>query len=185
MVRVEAMRHSGSKLSTAVRMTMAIGLTWLGLALLGSGAAILTLDRPLAGVALVGLGSAVAVAGIVTIRPRDSRAAWLSALVVATELLVVAIAVARIHLVLNAIGENPTWAQSLGLVASGAVAVAIGLVPAGLGIRELFAALLAPLVGLSPAAGFLTAGINQILTLVGQGALALAISLRHDRAEGR
>ena len=178
IVRVDAMTNSGSRLGTAIRTTMGIGLVWVGLAVCGSGIAVFVLDRPGTGSALIAIGVVVSIAGVISLRLRGGTGVWLGLLVLAVELAVVGVATWRIHLVLSAIGEDPTWTQALGLVASGAVAVAVGLVPAGLGVRELLAALLAPLVGLPPAAGFLTAGINQVLSLIGQGALAMAVWAR-------
>ncbi len=175
IVRVDAMTSGGSALSAAVRTTAGIGLVWVGMALVASGVAIVSLGSSAAGAALVGIGVVIAIGGVVAIGPRGSRTRWLTSLVFVVEALVIAIAAWRILLVLEAIGESATATQALGLVASGAVAVSVGLVPAGLGVRELLAGLLAPLVGLPAAAGFLTAGLNQILSLLGQGALAAVV----------
>jgi hypothetical protein len=180
MVRVDAMTSSGSRLSVAVRTTAGIGLVWVGLALISSGTAIALLGRTGTGAVLGGIGALIAVAGVTAIRPRSSRQVGLTAAVFFVEILVIVLATMRIYFVLAAIGEDASWTQSLGLVASGAVAVSVGLVPAGLGVRELIAGLLAPLVGLTAAAGFLTAGINQILSLVGQGLLAVIVRPRRD-----
>ena len=180
MVRVEAMTSTGSRLSAAVRTTAGVGIIWVALAMIASGSAITVLDRPVIGLVLVAAGLVAMVAGIIAIGPRDRRTKWLTVAVIALELTVIGVATCRILLVLHAIGEDATWTQALGLVSAGAVAVAAGIVPAGLGIRELLAGLLAPLVGLTAAAGFITAGINQILTLVGQSLLALVTMMRRD-----
>lgn len=186
LVRVEAMTSSGSRLSVAVRTTAGIGLVWVGLTLAASGAAVWVLGRPTAGLSMA-LGGAVACAlGTLALRPRTRRTARLTAAVFVVEALVILIATWRIHLVLGAIGIAAAWSQAFGIVASGAVAVSIGVVPAGLGVREVLAGALAPLVGLSAAAGFLTAGINQALSLVGQGALAaVALPAWGARRRGR
>ncbi|MBY5164493.1 flippase-like domain-containing protein [Salsipaludibacter albus] len=173
IVRVEAMTASGASPGIAVRMTAGIGVAWVGLTLIASGLAVAALSNLAPGLVAAGIGVVACIGGAVAIRPRDRNAVWLTVAVYVLEILVILLATWRILLVLEAIGTDASWAQAFGLVASGALAVSVGLVPAGLGVRELLASVLAPLVGLTAAAGFLTAGLNQVLSLIGQGLLAL------------
>lgn len=174
IVRVEAMTASGAAPGVAVRMTGGIGLVWVGLTLFVSGLAVATVGRTVPGLSATAAGFAICIAGAVALGPRNGHRALLTGAVFLLEGLVILLATWRILLVLSAIGTEASWTQSFGLAASGALAVSVGIVPAGLGVRELLASVLAPLVGLSAAAGFITAGLNQVLSLVGQGALALA-----------
>lgn len=180
IVRVEAMTARGAAPGVAVRTTGGIGLAWVGLTLVASGLAVAAAGRTFPGVAAAAAGLVVCIAGVVALRPRGGTSTRVVGAVFLLETMVIVLATWRIHIVLSAIGTEASWTQSFGLVASGALAVSVGLVPAGLGVRELLASILAPLVGLSAAAGFLTAGLNQVLSLLGQGALALT-TIRPDR----
>lgn len=63
---------------------------------------------------------------------------------------------------LHAVGQQAGFSQASIFVVSTVAGVAVSIVPAGLGIREGVVALLAPLVGIAPAAGFLAAMVARI-----------------------
>ena len=64
-----------------------------------------------------------------------------------------------------ALRETATITQALALSVAGAMTVAIGFFPAGLGIRELLVAALAPIVGLSFDTGVLIGVLDRIVWL--------------------
>ena len=72
----------------------------------------------------------------------------------------------RIWLCFAAIGEATQFLQASVLTISAVVGSAVAIVPAGLGIRELVSAALAPIVALAPAATLLAMSLSRILGFV-------------------
>ena len=92
-----------------------------------------------------------------------------------------AISATRLLLALVALRETATITQALALSVAGAMTVAIGFFPAGLGIRELLVAALAPIVGLSFDTGVLIGVLDRIVWLT---FLALAAGVIAARSRG-
>jgi uncharacterized membrane protein YbhN (UPF0104 family) len=78
----------------------------------------------------------------------------------------------RLALAFSALGEVVSIGSSVVLALSGVVASAVGIFPAGLGLREWLAAVLAPIVNVEPASAFLASALDRIVGGFVLGALA-------------
>lgn len=181
LVRVHALHRQGVAVTSASAATAAVGLSWLGLAGLvaaagashaGAAAWLITIFAAGGGVA-VGLGlllvSQVAVPG----RRLSGAAALLL-----TEAVSLFAAAGRLWLVLLALGVEPSLPAVMVLAAAGVLATAVGIVPAGLGVREGLSALLATVVALPAATGFAVSLLDRLIGLVVAIPLALLLSRR-------
>lgn len=177
-VRINDLTARSSSVGRATGTTAAAGVLWLGWALVLSGTALLVAGRVLIGVGMVlGGGLLVWGSGELSHRiARGSRRHWLSR-GSAIELSSLIVDTIRIYLVFAALGVDVTILQSAALVASGAIASTVGIVPGGLGLRELTAALFAPLVGIAPTIAVLVVAISRALGLLVQAPVALATGL--------
>ena len=180
LVNVRSLSEDGASYGGALGASAVPGLTWLGLVGVVGGTAIAVNDAPL-------VGGVVIVAGLVALAvtsrlfiaaaPSSGRIA-LAARVVSVEVGWLAVSAARLWLALTALRESPDLGQVLALSVAGALTVAIGFIPAGLGVREVLIAAIAPLVGLPFATGALAGVLDRIIWLVFLAAAAAVIASR-------
>ena len=184
LVRVRAMRRSGSSYRRALAVTVLVGGAWLATSLVLAGG--LLAVRPsadvgdLAVVAVLG-GGLLGVAGTVVALRRlapTGRAAGLATSLLAAEALAVAVAALRYLLVLRALGLDVTVEQAVALSVAGVLASALGFVPGGLGLREALAGVIAGLVGLPVATGVLAAAVDRLVGLPVLAVLSAGIAAR-------
>lgn len=83
------------------------------------------------------------------------------------ELVSVSIDAFRFMLCLQALGISAEFLQSASLVIASLVGSAVGIVPAGLGVREIVSAMMGPVVNLPAEACFVSATLNRLIGLVG------------------
>lgn len=183
VVRAQSLLGEGVPRRRTVVSQLALALVWLAEATLAT-ALLLLGDEPLAAALFALVGVVGAVGGVAIIR-------WLRpevglrrgvVLAAAVEMLFVVLAAARIGAALAALGFSPTLEQAVALASANVLAVFVVVVPAGLGVRELIAAGIAPLVGLSAATGFIVAAVVRVMTMTAFGIVALFV-VRRDRAE--
>ena len=183
-VRVHALQRAGVALGLGTQVTLAIGLSWVGVGGLvaGFGASLAGVAAPL--VALAG-GTGVAVlvgAGTLLVRVaapgRAGRALGLFLVIETTSVLVAA---ARLYLILIALGTEAGPAAALVLAVAGILATVVGLVPAGLGVREGLSAFLATVVAVPAATGFAVSLVDRVIGLMVAGPVAFAVARLGDR----
>ena len=170
IVRVRALALVGVQMGNATLATLLMAAGWVGVA-----AALATIGMRLAGASgvVVSVGAGLAVvslgAGVMMVArlSRDRRVSygWF-VLVLAVELLSVTVAAARILLVMVALGFEASVGVALTLALAGVLANVVGVVPAGLGVREALSAGLAVLVALPASVGFLVSLLDRIVGLV-------------------
>lgn len=180
-IRVNDLAARSARVGTATAATVGMGVLWLGWSLALSGIALIFAGSPIAGVAMTAAGIAAGV-GSWVIAPRGTathfgKAEWLvtGSLIEAGSL---AIGAARIWLTLAALGLDPSAVQAVGLVAAGAIASTVGVIPGGLGIQELIGGLLAPLIGLDAAAAIVAIAVGRVVGLAVSGLIAVSIARR-------
>ncbi len=184
LVRVRAMRRSGSSYRRALAVTVVVGGAWLATSLVLAGG-LLAVRRPaevedVAVAAVLGgglLGVAVSVVGVCRLAPRGP-ARTLAPALLAVEVLAVAVAALRYLLVLGALGLDVTLEQAVALTVASVVASALGFVPGGLGLREALAGVIAGLVGLPVATGVLAAAVDRLVGLPVLAVLSAGIVAR-------
>ena len=86
--------------------------------------------------------------------------------VIAVETVFVLLSGVRVYASLHGIGVDASATQALALTVAAALANAAGIFPGGLGLREIIAGALSPLVGLPVAAGVLGAVIDRLIGLI-------------------
>jgi uncharacterized membrane protein YbhN (UPF0104 family) len=169
LVRSRALRQRGTGLGAALALTTAIGVSWVGVtAVLAGGLQLGSAGDPvLGGGALVGglvvLGAAALVAARtrgVTLRRGDIGTVLL------VEAVAVLVAAARLLLALWGLGYSASVTQGVALSLAGSLGSAVGFLPAGLGVRELLAAGIGPLVGLPAAVSLVATAVDRVLGLV-------------------
>ncbi|MEL0284439.1 MAG: hypothetical protein VW964_07715, partial [Ilumatobacter sp.] len=157
LVTVKALADGGAGYGGAVAASAVPGIAWLGItgvvggsALVIEGAAAVGLIVLIGGlVAFVGAGAVFHSTG-----PSNGRPALvLAILLVETGWL--AVSGLRFTLAAAVIGVDLTLPQALALSVAGAITVAIGFFPGGLGVREALIAALSPLIGLDLETGVL------------------------------
>jgi len=173
MVTVQTLAERGSSYGSALTASAIPGVAWLGITGCVGGAAIIHRGAPglglLAGAAGFVVLAATAVVFFRTVpAPHRFR---LAAATVGVELGWLAISATRFLLAAAAIGVSLSLTQALSFSLAGAVTVAIGFVPGGLGLREGLIAALSPVVGLPARLGLLMGSIDRVVWL---GALAVA-----------
>jgi uncharacterized protein (TIRG00374 family) len=112
---------------------------------------------------LVVLGSAVAV-----LWRRDRGVHWATfASLLAVEMTVVALSAVRTFVALRSIGYAVGIGPAVGISASAVLAAAVGIAPAGLGIRETFAGGLAAAFGVPAAVAIAASAVDRVASQVG------------------
>lgn len=185
-VRVNDLVARKVQVSGAARATIAVGLLWLGWALTVSGIG-LSLSGALAlGSVMFVVGAAIVVASwfIAPEARRDWGQRHWFLLGSVIELSALGFGALRLWLTLEAIGTSANLLQAIGLVSAGAIASSVGIVPGGLGVRELIAGLLAPLIGLTAASAILALTVVRVSGLVVQAPLTAFIGHRGDISDG-
>ncbi len=79
------------------------------------------------------------------------------------------------------LGLDGTFGQASVLTVSSVLGAAVSIVPAGLGIREGAAALLAPFVALAAASAYLSTSLNRVIGLAIMAPVALFLGLRRKK----
>lgn len=141
VVRTQALRNRGSTYKRALSANLAAGLAWIGCGAAAVGALLVPRsgERLLATGLLIG-GAALLAAVAVLLRradPAGARSHFARLLVIETG--IVTVCAVRLWLAFTLIGLSAEPAQAVAISGSVIVAAAIGIFPAGLGLREALA----------------------------------------------
>ena len=174
VVRTRALKQGGSGYAAAFRSYAAVGVGWVGTALLLAG-----LLQIRAGAQWVGLmataGGLLACGAMVTLMRSAPRKMALALSVIGVETLFVMVAAARIYTAARGVGLTCSITQAVALTVAAAAASAVGVFPAGLGLRELLAALASPVIGLSAAVGVVSVAIDRLVGLAVLGIVSVFV----------
>ena len=185
VTRVTALTLAGVGLREAAATMAMMTVMWLGLAVVVAGAAVTYLGSPTIGIAasIAGAG-AVLFSCIFPGANQIRRGAVFASLVV--KLLLVLADGGRMYLALYALGFAVKPEQALVLVVAGALGSAVSIMPAGLGVREALAALVAPFAVLAASTGFLAAALSRMVDLAVVGPLAASlVMLRKNQSDAK
>jgi uncharacterized membrane protein YbhN (UPF0104 family) len=179
IVTTHALSEQGATYGEAAFASAIPSLAWLGIAGLIGGVSIVAAGSAIVG-ALVAVGGAVClgIAGVMFLRsaPPHGRP-QLAVRIVVIETTWVGLSGFRMWLALRAIGVTATPAQVLALAVAGAMAVAIGFLPAGLGAREALIALLSPIINLPLSQGVVLGVIDRVVWVTFLALAAVALSI--------
>lgn len=177
LVKVARMKALGVSYRHGLSMTALTAVVWLGTSFLYAGGWLFATDlKPwvplvVSGAGAVGLMVAVGAAGRVYGR-------WGTiVLMVLVRLLLVVVDAMRLLLAAWALSLSATFLQTSVLSASSFLGATVSIVPAGLGIRELFAAAIGPAVGVSVGVAYLVTALNRIAGLALVAPIAVALGL--------
>ncbi len=179
IVRVAALKSRGAGVSEGIRVTIAVGILWIGVAFIYSGAWMILFNALLA-LTMIAAGSLSLAIGI-WLGLKQYKRHMVIVKIIALKLFGTVLDSARLMLCLWALGEMVGFSVAGVLAASSVTGSAVSIVPAGLGIREGMSALLAGFTGLSMATGFLAAAINRIAELLILLPAALTLSFMGDK----
>jgi hypothetical protein len=171
IVRSGALMTRGVGLVRSVALVTANAILWIALAAVGAGIAILPFSNVGALSLLVtGVGGVAVILGWL---------AWKAGFRIALYSLIHRIAgivllSMRLYLAFQAIGVALPLVKAFPFTLTTIAGSASSITPAGLGISELLAALMANVVQLMPGAAFLAVGLDRLLFLISSGLCALA-----------
>ncbi len=167
IVRTAALYRLGSSLGGAVLSTVTVGMSWVATGALLIGLSLLAESTNVFGVVLLVAG-ALGLIGIYVVIRRVRGPAGVNSLfarIVVIESLFVVVGAVRFFLVVAGLGFSPSPSQAAALTLSGMVASMTGIFPAGLGIREVAAGAISPLINLAASVGIVAASIIRVANL--------------------
>lgn len=177
MVRAQALKNLGSSYRRAFSSTAIVGIAWiattLSIAGLLQGSRSLGLSVALVGGGIVGLTASAFATRAMT----DAGPSQRFAILVAIESGAVLAGGLRLFLVLKGLGIETSFAAAVALTIGITIASAVGFLPGGLGLRELVAGAVAPVVGLAAAAGLLATAVDRVVGLIVNALMAGAVLL--------
>jgi hypothetical protein len=160
---------------------MTVAVAWIGVSSVFFGVFLSPRDFTF-GVTLVALGLALCVGSLLTIRrivgsSNDWRRISIRVLII--EFLSVSIDCVRLYFVVKAIGGSASFVAATALSFANVISTAVGIFPAGLGIREALSALVGVAAGLSETLSVTTAVADRIVVLLGLAFTSLIFTLSH------
>ncbi|WP_440877756.1 lysylphosphatidylglycerol synthase domain-containing protein [Vibrio natriegens] len=165
MVRILALKASGVTFRKGTSITLLLALTWIGMSFFYTGVMLQQFDAKIMAWGLGTTGVCVLLTTAWMTHYIGSRITDYLRIVV-LKLAMVLVDAVRIYFCFQALDLDVLFFQASAFVVSSVLGSAISIVPAGLGVRELVSAGLAPLVGIAASAGFLSATLNRIASLV-------------------
>lgn len=177
MVRIAALKSAGTRLRLGTGVTLISGTLLSGAAALTAGAVLIRQDPGPAGLIVLIIGAVTAIAGFLACL-RVSGRPLVSLAMVGHKFVRLGFSALQLWLAFAALGEVATVAQCLMLSVANVIASAVAVAPGGLGVREVAAATLAPLVGMSPANAFVAASLNRLVVFAGAVPLSLWFARR-------
>ena len=167
IVTVRSLSEDGSTYGSAISAGAVPGLSWLSITGLVGGTAIAIEGPPALGAITVLGGLIAGIAAIKLFRTTapDERSAWLAVSIIAVEAGWLLTSALRLGLAVTALGVSISPTQAVALSVAGALTVAIGFFPGGLGLREALLAGLSPLIGLEFDIGVLLGSVDRMVWL--------------------
>lgn len=178
LVRGETLRRRGAPLRSVGWATAMTALLWMGCTALVAGGLVAALSSNRAvGLATAAVGAVLCGGAGASVLRRDGldRRPLVLAHIVAVELASIGIGGLRLWGVLYGIGYDAGIDEAVALTVAGVITSAVGFAPGGLGVRELAAAAISPVVGLSPAVGLLAASVNRLIELAVLSPVSIAL----------
>jgi hypothetical protein len=180
LVRIGALKLAGASLLQGGIATTLIAAIGLGLAFACAGASTVG-SHPTVGMPFLAAGG-IATAACAIALVRLGRSWSLVGMVLVAKSAGIAVGLLRMYWTLAALGLMVSFTQLCAFSVSDVAGSVVSIVPAGLGINEAVAALMAPLVAVPSTLAFLAVGINRVISVpVLAVAIALVAALRGAR----
>ena len=167
IVTVRTLSEDGSSYGTALSAGAVPGLCWLSITGLVGGTAIAIEGPPLLGAVTIvgGLIAGIAATKLFRTTAPAQRSAGLAVSIIVVEAGWLLISALRLGLAVTALGVSISPIQAVALSVAGALTVAIGFFPGGLGLREALLAGLSGLIGLEFDTGVLLGSVDRLVWL--------------------
>lgn len=184
LVRAQVLRRRGATLRSIGWATAMTGIMWAGSTVLVAGILLGALSGPRllgAALAVAGAGACVGVTAAFHRRRELTRPRWHAFNLFAIEVMFVAVGGFRLWGIMVGLGFDVGVEQAVALTVAGVVTTAVGFAPGGLGVRELMAAAISPIVGLPVSVGVLAAALNRIIQGVVLAPVTVGLLLHPER----
>jgi uncharacterized membrane protein YbhN (UPF0104 family) len=182
LVRIAYLQNAETGLRRATWITFTVSAVWIALACLMTALALAALGSYM--LSAVMFGSGLLLTGWSLWSLSNLPGGWRVLLrLVPLETVVFAVQATRFLWCFFAIGYEGAWIQGLALSVANVSGAVVSIVPAGLGINELTAVLIAPFAGLEPGATFIAVLLDRVATIL--GLLMLACGLLVHRGRGK
>lgn len=179
LVRIAALKGAGASLLRSGITTSLIAAIWIGLALVFAGAWIVGAHTA---VSLLLLGTGAALTVLFSAAILRSGGSWqLVGLLLANKSAAIFVGILRMYWALRSLGVDVSFSQVWVFSLSDVAGSAVSIVPAGLGVNEAIAALMAQLVEVPSAAAFIAVGLNRVIAFPVLFAAMLAVGLLRRR----
>lgn len=177
LVRTQSLKEAGAGYGRALGSTGITGLAYMGAALLLAGAVLLPGQRTTMAAGLCGIGLTFVLLTYVGIRAYVPQ----RALHRATTLLIVEVGstlakAAAFYVIARGLHFDLSFAQAVVITLSVVITSSVGFFPGGLGLRELLAGAISPLVDVPATIGVVVMAASRVVGLVVLGALALLLA---------
>lgn len=179
LVRTQAMRGMGAKTGKALGASALVGVVWVAVGGVLTGAFLLVSGRTLLGLvcALAGLLITV-VALYLSGRLDKAPTARLGLSLVTVEVASILVKAARLFVVLHSLHYAVGADQAMALGMAAVISTASGFFPGGLGATEALSAAVGPLVGLPAAVALIAAAMDRVIGLAVLALLSSGLLLR-------
>jgi hypothetical protein len=175
LVKMESLRRAGHGPRWAASVTLAIGLTWVGVAGMVAGGALLAAgDARLPALVALAVGFGALAVSLVLFSQRGfPGSAWRALLLtIPLEAVGVTLTAVRFLVVMRVVGFDATFPEAAAIAAAAIVATAAGVFPGGLGLGELLSAGVAAAIGMPASVGAVASALDRVVNL---SVLALAL----------
>lgn len=182
LVRIAALKSAGASVSRGGGVTLLAAMTWLGIASAYSGVWLVACGHAALGSTVFLSGAAITAAAF-RLGMAVSGGWRLPLQLCCVRAALTLFDALRLLLCFAALGDAAHFSQVSVLTVSSFLGAAFSLVPAGLGIREGAAALIAGLVGLTASSAYLATSLNRVLGLLVAAPLAIYIAMHRTEAD--
>ena len=167
IVTVRSLSESGSTYGKAISASAVPGISWLAITWVVGGFAIVIEGHAWLGTLSVVAGLLVGLFAcrLFTASETKEPKVPLAFAIIAVEVGWLGVSALRLSLAVAALGIAISPTQAVALSVAGALTVAIGFFPGGLGLREALLAALSPLIGLQFNIGVLLGSIDRLIWL--------------------
>lgn len=183
LLRAQALRMAGATYRSAFGANVAAAVLWVGCG--AAAIAFLSLRASASGwivASLLGVALAALAGGSLMVQRMASEQSMRCTLdLLVVEMATVVLSAARLYVTFRVLGLTGTATEAVALSSSIIVAAAIGVFPAGLGIRELLAAAIGVVLSLDASVAVTVVAVDRVCGIV-TTALATGAVLLFDRA---
>ncbi|MFW5774945.1 MAG: lysylphosphatidylglycerol synthase domain-containing protein [Chitinivibrionales bacterium] len=180
ITRVVWLKSAGINYKESTSTALVFALIWAGVSFSLAGGYMMITEHHFIGATFLLAGISAALFCVFYLTKKGVRKKIIC-LAFLQRITIVCVDACRIWICFKALGVGIQVTETIPFTISSVVGSAVSIVPAGLGMREGAAALLSPLAGISPAAGFLASALNRLAALVMLSPLAFLLSVRNKK----